>query len=389
MKAVALGPFLIIGVIFVLILLKTFGIGLVGGGYRPRPRHWIMRMICGVIGLGLLAGMGWCTIRNAREGFSLNEAGRSLTIQVPANPAPILPASFVDYKQGRALIHFVFVDDTIEPAVPVYAKAFAVNWPGEKDKQFADEFTAGTLKIKYSFSVDVMQPQPSPSALLTMGEVYLQWKRNGIMGTQLSNLHSAFCSGGYLTNLSYGVMDKSPFSLIRFPPQRLQALVFVNPLANNDPLKSVTLDAFAGLYKDKMAKVIQHRSYQVYFSPYIPVTLAGYLGASTVVLLLATSLLTQLFVRRHLAFAAMMVIVLLYVAALDRWVLNRNISILETPKAPAASRLFACRQMQQTFFYRHAAVKHLSAILEDNTTPPQLQDMARVIKFRVEEGSLP
>jgi hypothetical protein len=383
-------PFpIIFGLIFVLILLKTFGSGLVGNSYRPRPRPLAVRIICGLIGLGLLAGMGIGTWRDFHESYQVNEHQQSLTVQVPARPLPVLPKSFVDYKDGRALIHFVFVDDTVEPAVPVYVKAFAVDWPRDKDKQFADKFTAGTLKVKYSFCLNLVRLQPSgdnSSSLLTMGGVDLGWGRNGISAAASGNLHAAYCSGGYLINLGYGVMDKSPFSLVRYSPQRLQVLVFVNPLAGDDPLRAINLGAFAALYKNKMTKAVQYQRYPVYYPKYIFVALAWYLGASAVVLLAATGFLAQVFVRRQLAFAGVMAGILFFVAGLDRMMLKAHFARLNDAKASVRSRLLGCRQMQNTFFYRHTAAKELATILDDGHTPQAVSDMARLIKLRLEEG---
>jgi hypothetical protein len=382
--------------VFIMMLVITF-LAVSGGkfalmAYRLRPRHLVVRIVCGVVGLGLLAAMGWYTIRDTQECYSSDEARRSLTVQVPAKPAPALPKSFVDYKEGRTLIHFVFVDDTTKIPLVVYAKAFVVNWPKDKEKTFTDHFTAGTLKVKYNFSVDVMYPQPSnPPTLLTMGNVYLDWENYSSNSQKVINLHMAYCTGGYLTNLGYGeVMDKSPFSLVRFPVRRLQAQAFVTPLAQDDSLRAVNLDALGNLYKDKIVSGLRvHPGQQEDGAPYIPVALAMYLGASTVVLLAATTLLTQLFARQHLAFAGVMVLVLLYMAGLDRWMLHKNASVLEAPNAPVANRVLACRQMQQTFFYRHTAAKQLSALLEDKTTPPPLAEMARLIKPRLQDGYMP
>jgi hypothetical protein len=330
--------------------------------------------------------MGVCAWKDFRECYH-----SGLTVQVPARPGPILPKSFVDFKQGRAIIHFVFMESMIKPAIPVYVKAFTVNWPGDKEKKFSDSFNSGGLKIKYSFSVNL---HPSGSS------------------------DAAYYTGGSVTNLEIGFVGIPSYSLVQYLPQRLQMLVFATPLADDDPLRAVNLDTFEDLYKAKMARMVyptqsqplgdnssfplrmrsdvidldfeqndhgRHQENQA-GSPYIPIALATYWGGSAVVFLLAAGLLSQVFSRRHLALAGMMVIVLLYVAGLDRAVLNAHSTRLNDAKASMRVRLLACRQMQNTFFYRHTAQRQLGIVIADKQTPPAVSDMARSIQGRLMNG---
>jgi hypothetical protein len=183
-------------------------------------------------------------------------------------------------------------------------------------------------------------------------------------------------------------------------------------------LRAVNLDTFEDLYKAKIAGMVhpvqsqsmtdnssfplrmrsdvidldfeqndnsRHRENHA-GSPYIPIALATYWGGSSVVFLLAAGLLSQVFARRHLALAGMMVIVLLYVVGLDRAVLKAHSTRLNDAKASMRVRLLTCRQMQNTFFYRHTAERELGIVIADERTPPAVSDMAKLIQVRLMTG---
>jgi len=105
--------------------------------------------------------------------------------------------------------------------------------------------------------------------------------------------------------------------------------------------------------------------------------LAGHIGISALLLMLAALLLTQLFARRSLAFVGVLAAVVLYVAALDRLALGTHLSHLRDPGEPVRARITACCHASDTFFYRKTALARVRAVADDPQTPLALRDVAR------------
>jgi hypothetical protein len=116
------------------------------------------------------------------------------------------------------------------------------------------------------------------------------------------------------------------------------------------------------------------------------IALAEHIGASALLLGVAWLLLTQLFRRRALALVVVAVVMVAYVAALDRWALGTHLSHLADPSAPLGDRLTACEQATDTFFYGKTAVRGLKAVADDADAPAALRDRARRTAQAIEDG---
>jgi len=94
-------------------------------------------------------------------------------------------------------------------------------------------------------------------------------------------------------------------------------------------------------------------------------------------------LLSQLFVRRGLAYAGVLACIVLYVAVLDRAVLAAHLDRLEDGQAPLPARLTACQQLPYTFFFRETALGRLTAVSEDDSAPEQLRTRAGALALEL------
>ncbi len=93
---------------------------------------------------------------------------------------------------------------------------------------------------------------------------------------------------------------------------------------------------------------------------------------STLLLLLALALLSQVFPRRYPLFLLLALLSLTALAGLDRARLGRTLKVLQDPKAPMAARLLAAHKMEGTFFFRKTAAQNAKALARDPNLPAPL-----------------
>ena len=113
--------------------------------------------------------------------------------------------------------------------------------------------------------------------------------------------------------------------------------------------------------------------------------LMSFIGTSSLLLLLAAGLLTQLFAHRSVAFAGVLALIVLYVAALDRAVLNAHLDRLADTDATIPTRLIACTQAGHTFFYRDTCRRKVQSIAAANDSPEKLRKLMQQLLDAMED----
>jgi hypothetical protein len=269
---------------------------------------------------------------------------------------------------------------------PVHAEEAEVRWPEHEGRLFAKKFTFDDYRCEWQFSVDGLNVRGGwnePSQLVPHGSMRLTQRKS----TGYSSRGTGFFEEGFhhLDDFYVGHPLPQPLSIVHGRRKNLHALCHVTRVAWDDPLEDVSLTRFIRDRGEAIRRIVREEEldsprYGPYPGPeYIParsVSLAGYIGLSSLLLLASAILLTQLFRRRNLAFAAVLVGITLYVAVLDRMALGAHLSRLTNADAPLPARLVACSQSGETFFYRSTAIRELEALLKEEATPPALRESA-------------
>jgi len=188
----------------------------------------------------------------------------------------------------------------------------------------------------------------------------------------------------------YGMLGvKSPLSIASGPDLASAVCQFVwgSLVAEGDPLMEVPVTAFLHEHEAEARRTLaEHgwtptwrlaRAHPSERAPAPGLGLAGHIGISCLLLIVAALLLTQLFARRSLAFVGVLAAVVLYVAALDRLALGTHLSHVRDAQAPLAARITACWHATDTFFYRKTALAGVRAVADDPQAPSALCDVAQ------------
>ena len=120
----------IVGVVLLVLLRR----GLVPGPRAPRPRHIVVRIVCGVLGVGILVAVAAGTWSVVRDSYGGEAAGKGLTIRVPTQPPPALPvpdepSTTVEVKKARFLVDLVVADLSTGEPVPIFVDQQELDWP--------------------------------------------------------------------------------------------------------------------------------------------------------------------------------------------------------------------------------------------------------------------
>ena len=395
---IAIAP---IGLMVLLVILAVFvvlksgrGIMWTAPGRRPRKRHIVTRIICGVLGVLILGAIGIGTWQEVRHIYEPAEDFEARTVSVPTMPAPPLPEPaegrwWHKVERARLLLHFVTVDASSGRFRPVHVDEHEVRWPEDGAQEYGTRFELYGMKLDYGVSLDKIQAvrmdQGEPLAL----ELYFhhRFAYAGAHGSGTSTGSRVIRETvGHWLDIGYGWRPANgPLSVA--PPARpdLQVFCVVTLVAADDPLRQVAATEFV---RDREAAMLEAMSGSGgggrvarvgRFDRAVPargVALGEHIGTSSLLLLAATVLLTQLFKRRSLAFAGVLACMVLYVAVLDRAALGAHLSRLRDEEATIATRLTACAQARHTFFYRETTREALEGVAEAEDTPPLLREAA-------------
>ncbi|HUT34275.1 MAG TPA: hypothetical protein VNE39_12390 [Planctomycetota bacterium] len=382
-----------------LILLAAVGVALLAllrrrsalGPRAPRPRHIVIRIVCGVLGVGILAAVAvgtWSVVHGSDAGEA---AGKERLVCVPTQPPPALavpeePFESVEVKQARFLVNVIIADLSAGEPVVIFADQQELRWP--RFCSLGRDFDVAGYKVRYEIALRALSackegPKATPT-LRSDGKYNFDWQRGGSSsgtggGLMLGGVWFARRMG------RAGPPEKPPLSIVARPGRELTAVGFVTRVAEDDPLKAIPAAEFLRARQAVVGEALGRWSNgggphrfppRVDDAPFRGAALAEHIGASSLLLLAAAVLLSQLFARRGLAFVGVLAAVALYVAALDRAVLGAHLSRMEGPNAPLPARVLACEQAADSFFYRKTALARLRELARDATVPGPLRARA-------------
>ena len=379
----------IVGV-FLLVLLRR---GLVPGPRAPRPRHMVVRIVCGVLGVGILAAVAAGTWSVVRKSYGGEAPGAEITIRVPTQPPPALPVpaeSFqrVELKKARLLFEFIVTDFSGGEPEPIHLEQQEIRWPDDKMRVFEKEFQTSGYTVRYHFVLPTLyvrkDSQNDPPELRCDGTYSIGWSARGTSSGTIGGLIPEGIVYACRMREPYG-LEKPPLSIVAAPMRELTVIALFTRVAEDDPLKAIPAAELLRARQTEIGEALgrwsDHGGPQRFRSrvddiPFRGAALAIHIGASSLLLLAAAMLLSQLFARRGLAFVGVLAAVVLYVAALDRAVLGAYLGRMDDPEAPLATRVVACEQATDTFFYRRTALAAMEKLASDLQAPAPLRSAA-------------
>ncbi len=403
----------VIVVVILLIVRAARGKGVPGLSRRPRPRHWIARLICGSLGGALLIALGVGTMLDVRACYVLAAGAPSVTVRVPTKPAPMpdLPGDAFSRRpvteKTRFIVDMVAIDVSNGSQRPLVAKEFDVEWPRDTGRVLEFEGEAGDMHFTARVTpTQVWLSRPTADTQPTWGfrwdeEVVQEWMRYPVRKA-VTRCGGAVESETLILNepSQRAMPPLNPFSIANCARGIPMIECFVTPAAPDDPLTEVPASdliasrvaetRMAGLGSNALGAAFPWSALQ----PNVPAggaLLAGHIGLASLTLIAAAILLAQVFTHRGLALTALLAGTILYVAALDRVMLTTHLSHLENKAAPAAERQVACAEATSTFFFGKTAAERIDRVAKAPSTPKELKELAaeagRIMRKRIGGGT--
>lgn len=374
-----------------------------------------IRIACGAAGALIVVAMCIATWQTIRRAYADMQVQVNPVVKAPALPKPALPTVGETLPQplgkARLLVTVTILDAHSPELKPLATAQTEMNWPAEKSRMMSLEF----LGIKCDYSLEVIgvqvgMPAPLPATepmseeapgpqLQIVGSEIASW--NGPSGMFGSSSASGNAPEGRQTLMpgpgfwgTRGMRD-NPLSLTRNPTQHYFISSVFTLVREDDPLRTVSLLEFLPPMNGR-AEIMRQRFTQaeyLYGAEYWRwepggLGLIEHLGMAALLLVAAAVLLAQVFKRRDLAMAGMLLAAVLLVVAWDRGMLAHDLSRLKDPAAPLSVRLLACSRTSQTFFYGRTAMAGLREAIAGQHVPPPLLDCAavseRVLAFGME-----
>jgi len=371
-------------VAFLVMLRRGVGFRLRGRG--SRQRHIVVRIICGSLGLLILVAIAVGTWHEARFCYLPDKAAR---VRVPSReppPAPEIARGHQVAADGvRVLLRLVVVDTSFGGRRPVVAHTFDVRWPEDRGRPFeAAVDLAGSAAVAELVVQDLNWSKRYAAQPTLEARTQLSFRGHDWVSSRGASGPLTDGPRMVLTRAPRWARKNRPLSAVATWQPGFAVVMFSTRVAPDDPLREVGLAEFFGERDDRVRELVaaevpdrraDHRPPAEI--PARGVALAEHIGASSLLLLGAALLLIQLFRRRGLAFAGLLTALVLYVAVLDRAVLDMHLSRLRDPEAPVATRLVACRRAFGTFFYRQRMLEAMEQVADDEQAPERLRDHAR------------
>ncbi|MFH1023728.1 MAG: hypothetical protein V1809_10130 [Planctomycetota bacterium] len=373
---------MVLGIVaFVFLFRRGGGAFLIPSRSRaPRPRHIAVRIVCGVLGIGLLVTIGIGTWREMRGVYAADEQAGEIKLHLPKKPAPALPKpaepnGSVSIGEARILVHIVFLQGNR----PVYGEETEIHWPADRGRQFQTSGTWGgtTFTIVLNWR-DLVVMQFGNDARVAL-EIQRRTEMRGKTWKSSSSGHGSWTVGNpnVIQDLGFG---DSPnlLSVVRGPRMTTQIVCLTRMVAPDDPLKEVGLNEIARDADGRPDQEIRWSSRRYGGDAHMPAVfrLAESAGFSFAILLVAAILLAQCFARRGLAFAGTLAVCILYTVALDRMALGMHIAKLTDKTQPVATRSLAAESLAGTFFYRGTAWDAAKATANESSASEPLRKIA-------------
>ncbi|MFH1730116.1 MAG: hypothetical protein ABIF82_00515 [Planctomycetota bacterium] len=354
----------------------------------PRKRHIVTRIVCAVLGVGILIAIAAGSWHQAQQYYEASAS--DLKVRVPTKDAEPLPergkARAIEIERAR-LLHYVFVVDTLGNTLrPVHVEEFEIKLPADKKAPFSTGFRVGNISVDYTVQVQELRVrfhQADGPGLLVL-HTSRSLRSAGPRGSSSSSGERRVEIGGLALDddLPRGAYPaRSPLSVVPSYKSDLQIMVLTLRAAEDDPLREISASEL--LASDEVRHPDKPRGSRQTWPWDIPAKSTGFgmalpeqVGAATFLLLAAAILLAQVFRRRNLAFPVVLATIVLYVAALDRVVLAGHLGRIADKDTPTTQRLIGCRQARHTFFFRKAARERLRAVADDSSEPEPLRGLA-------------
>ncbi len=390
---VGLTPMLLIFLLGVVFLVFRAGRRGPGIRRRVRKRHIVTRIVCAALALAILVAVGVSTHLDVNALYEEELAAEAKTVRVPtgdAPPPPLLPKSpfWTPVGKERFLVRLLVVDKTT--LLPVHAETFDVAWPKARARWLERRFHVAGHRASYRFILHQVWWQRPPresrkQTRLLWAPGFATLRYRGFPSSSPRSTSSPLKSGyiGRLGREKPGPYN--PLSVVRRRFPGLEVFRFVSRVTETDPLKEVPLSDFARARASEMSQWLEHerggqRTSWRRSSKDMPLkgfAMAGHFGPVCLLLLAAAILLAQLFTHRGLLFPVVLAVIILYAASLDRMVLGRHLTELSQADAPVGTRVSACRNAENTFFYVQTAREAFGAVAEDQDAPAALRRVAK------------
>jgi len=362
-----------------------------GAGTAPK-RRIVTRVICGVLGILILAAAAVGTRQEVLRSYAEAAEAANIPVRVASLPRPDFPGipdagSAVPVDSCRFLLKFLVGDQTLGVIRPVQVKEFELQWPKDRGRRVEAGLSLPGWTLSFAFHLNGVTA----------------WRSADGRGVEVvASAHNDFNldaphhrSSGTIETYSEVVrldeagthVDETPLlSVTPAPRAEWIAYQLLMPVRQDDPLKTVSLAQFVSSFEPSLRK--EQSDWEQELRRAIPIqnesppisaggpALAARLGQSSLLLLAAALLLAQLFARRSLAFAGILACIVLYVALLDRAVLASQLARLSDRNSIIETRLTACAGVAGTFFFRQTASAGLDKVAHDQSAPPTLREAA-------------
>lgn len=364
---------------------------------RERRRPAVIRGLCAILGIGILAAVGFRTIGTASAIYTQIEKEAGLRIRVPSRPPPPLPATEAGVGQVRFLFVLLFVDGSYGRLRPVFADSFEIRWPEDRGRPFsrALDLDGATAQVQLRINaVEIREPGGGGARTLSCNRT-LSLDRKGPNWKHGSGSSGWMEVGRPLGLGGRGTMgldgSAKALSLARPLLTADEAIAYLLPVAAGDPLTEISLGELVSGRHDEIATesagdlpnerdaldAFLKRTREPPLAPSLD--WAVHIGRNTLLVLLAVILLVQCLRQRILAWPTVLAGVVLYAILLDRMALGVHLYRLGAPEAPLAQRRIACLHSADTFFFRRTARETTAAVSRDSAVPEELRRLAGTV----------
>jgi hypothetical protein len=334
-----------------------------------------VRVICGVLGGLIVLGSVYYTLATVRASYAPMHVPANMTVRMPTTSVETEDLPGGTAIPGVRLLATMLIMDVraVEPR-PVHVEQFEIHWPAQS-QQMERPFRLGGMEWQYNLAISRVWLDRDAGAgpqVRVSGTQWIDWR--GSFGTLAGPgaMPVNLVADAGAERITYGRLGgqirplEAPLSVTPATPSYCYSLLLISRVSPDDSLPMVPIERFveadrkritgAGIFASPMTVVMN----DLWRVPAGGVRLAVYLlGVPVLLLIAAAALLAQVFRRRDLAFAGLVLGLVLYVAAFDRAVLAYDLSRLADPQETLQARLVACSRAGATFFYQGTALQGL------------------------------
>jgi hypothetical protein len=384
----------VVGVMFLIMIIATRQPG------RLKWRKWFVRWGCGATGVLLFAAVGLGTILNLRDVYRA-QASANPAVLIPAKPAVKPPVSndgnWKTPFKGRFLLRSLIMSNH---GLILQAETLDLTWPEARGKTIKTHLNIYGTKAIFERTFNEMDWRHYYGDGRTKTVTVL---------TSTGSLSFNSENASYLEDFEEGSQDQmhevpglyfeKPFSLPVIHVGPVRSLNAIIPIQKDDPLivqsayqfcsermaqqmvqlaqlrkqhhEPVPIDAFQD--ESFQDEAYSRNGYSMSITTPPLISLAKRTGPAFGILLVGTFLIAQFFRRKALAWVITVFLAMLYMAALDRVVLDRHLRVLSDSGQSGNMRTFACWNTISTFFHHARSEEIFDRFMRDQATPPELR----------------